>query len=319
MSSVEGAAGHCFVGSEELLDEYVEYLRRYRNLVETSVQRHRFYAGRFLKHFRKGGRICLSEISNMKNIQEYAIDYARRHGRGSSHGMFSTLRVLLRYLHMHGLVISDLSEAVPTVHRRQLSHVPRGMSAEHVAQLLGSIDRTSALGKRDYAIIQLLSAYGVRGVHVRRLRLEDVQWRDNRIVFKPTKGGKRIVQHLSPAVGNSLVAYVCHGRPVHTPYREVFLSSARRGAPSPMHLPCALSSMISRRLRAADIVLPEGVSRGSHSFRHAFATRMVCGSQPFKTVADMLGHKSINSTMIYTKIDLPTLRQTACEWPETAS
>jgi len=77
--------------------------------------------------------------------------------------------------------------------------------------------------------------------------------------------------------------------------------------------------MIMRRLKYADIELPDGVSQGSHSFRHAFATRMVCGSQPFKYVADMLGHKIINSTMIYTKIDLPRMRQAALEWPEVSS
>jgi len=74
--------------------------------------------------------------------------------------------------------------------------------------------------------------------------------------------------------------------------------------------------MVRSRLESAGIELPVGVSRGSHSFRHAFAQRMICGSQPFKHVADMLGHKSLNSTMLYTKIDLPSMRQAALEWPE---
>jgi integrase len=86
-----------------------------------------------------------------------------------------------------------------------------------------------------------------------------------------------------------------------------------------LHFTGNLSGVVHRRLKAAGIHLPAGVSRGSHSFRHAFAKRMVHGSQPFKHIADMLGHKILNSTMIYTKIDLSTLRQAAQEWPEVQS
>ena len=86
-----------------------------------------------------------------------------------------------------------------------------------------------------------------------------------------------------------------------------------------MRLPSNVSCLVHRRLKAAGIELPSGVSRGSRVFRHAFACRMVRGKQPFKHVADMLGHKILNSTMIYTKIDLPALRQAMIEWPEVCS
>ena len=83
-------------------------------------------------------------------------------------------------------------------------------------RLLRSIDRSQAIGKRDYAMLQMLSTYGVRGVQVRKLRLDDIQWAENRIVFMPAKGGKRIIQHLSATVGNSLLDYLREGRPMHT-------------------------------------------------------------------------------------------------------
>ena len=317
MRVAKAGAGRGLVEVEGLLDEYLEYLRRYRNLVDTSIGSHRHYAKCFLDHFRRGEWIWLSNVLNVESIQTYAAGYAKRHGRGSSHMMFSTLRVLLHYLHLEGYLLNDLSEAVPTVLRRQLSHVPRGISEEHIVRLLRSIDTSEAVGKRDYAMLQILSNYGVRGVHVRKLKLDDVQWAANRIVFRPAKGGKRIVQHLTSAVGNSLLDYLRHSRPRITPYREVFLRC--NGTPRPLGQPSNLSAVVRRRLKAAGIELPDGVSRGSHSFRHAFASRMVCGAQPFKHVADMLGHKILNSTMIYTKIDLPAMRQAVLEWPEVSS
>ena len=313
MSITEGAVRCGFVSMEELLADYVRYQRRHRGLSESSVARHQRYAGLFLGDFELTGRICLSELG-VEQIQAYLSGYAKSHGRGVTRLMFSTVRMLLRYLYLERHLPSDLSAAVPTIKYHQLSHVPRRISEDAIAELLCSIDRSLDIGRRDYAIVLILSTYGVRGVHVRQLLLDDILWEENRIVFKATKGGKRIIQHLTGSVGNALLDYLGQSRPKHTSCREVFLTC--RGRPKPFSKPGILSGVVSRRLRFAGIELPEGVTRGTHSFRHAFATRMVCGSQPFKHVADMLGHKCINSTMIYTKIDLPTMRQATLEWPE---
>ena len=314
MSTTKSGVGCSFVSREGLLADYVRYQRRDRGLSESSVARHQRYAGLFLKNIEQAGRICLLEALSVDRIQTYLSGYAKSHGRALNRLMFTTLRMLLRYLYLEKHLPSDLSDAVPTIKYYQLSHIPRGISEEAIAKLLSSIDRSQDIGRRDYAIVLILSTYGVRGVHVRQLRLDDILWEENKIVFKATKGGKRIIQHLTGSVGNALLDYLGQSRPKHTSFREVFLTC--RGRPKPFSKPCILSEVVSRRLRSAGIELPEGVTRGTHSFRHAFATRMVCGSQPFKHVADMLGHKCINSTMIYTKIDLPTMRQATLEWPE---
>ena len=299
---------------EGLLCEYVAHLRSHRDLAESSLARHRRYASVFLSKMAVDGRVYPARALDVERVQSFATDYAKGHGHGAVRGMLSTLRVFLHYLYIAGHSPHDLSAAVPSRQRRQLSHVPRSISDEDIEQLLQSIDRSQEMGKRDYAMLQVLNTYGVRGVQVRELRLDDIQWPENRIVFRPAKGGKRIIQHLTATVGNSLLEYLRHGRPRQTPCREVFLTCL--GTPRPLCKPSNLSAVVHRRLKAAGIDLPAGVSRGSHSFRHAFASRMVCGSQPFKHVADMLGHKSLNSTMIYTKIDLPSLRQATQEWPE---
>ena len=305
------------VAVEGLLGGYLAHLRSHRDLVESSLRRHERCASAFLSQMIPQGAHCLAETLTVEGVQSYATAYAREHGHGAVRNMLSTLRVLLRHLYIEGHLSGDLSAAVPSRQVRQLSHVPRGISDDDAERLLRSIDRSQAIGKRDYAMLQMLSTYGVRGVQVRKLRLDDIQWPENRIVFMPAKGGKRIIQHLTATVGNSLLDYLREGRPMHTAWREVFLSCT--GAPRPLTASSNLSAVVHNCLKAARIELPAGVSRGSHSFRHAFASRMVCGSQPFKHVADMLGHKSIDSTMIYTKIDLPSLRKATQEWPEVSS
>jgi integrase len=271
-----------------------------------------------MEFFGESGAICLEEALNVGSVQGYVSLYASAgHGHSANRNMFSTLRVLLRYLHQVGHLSCDLAPAVPSIQCRRLSHVPRAIGERDVERLLGSIDRSEVIGKRDYAMILLLSTYGVRGVHVRQLKLADIRWDEDQIVFHPTKGGKRIIQHLTAAVGNSLLDYLCDGRPRTTGCEEVFLTCT--GIPRPLRDPQNLSAAIRRRLKSAGIELPEGVSYGAHSFRHAFAKRMVNNSEPFKNVADMLGHKILNSTMIYTKIDLAGLRQASLEWPEVRS
>jgi integrase len=146
------------------------------------------------------------------------------------------------------------------------------------------IDRSTAEGKRDSAIICLLAVYGVRGVQIRCLRLDDIDWRNERIHFPAAKGGRPIEQHLLAEAGNLLAEYVRHARP-ESECSEVFLTLHEPFCP----LPCAsyLSGMVKRRIKQLGLVLPDGVSYGTHGFRHAFASRMV-GKVPFKDLADQL-------------------------------
>lgn len=297
----------------KLLDEYVDYQSRYRGLSKGSVRRHEFHASRFLDYIEQPLSPDFGKRVSLEGLEAYVTGYGQGHSQRSVCDMCSTLRIFLRYLYFCGWVCRDLSAAVLRAPQYRLNGIPRGISEEASTRLLDSVDRSNDLGKRDYAILQILNSYGVRGIHVRRLMLDDIAWSENRITFRPTKGGKLIVQHLTATVGNSVLEYLHQSRPNHTPCREIFLTYPKPHRP----LECAaLSSMVRSRLESAGIELPVGVSRGSHSFRHAFAQRMICGSQPFKHVADMLGHKSLNSTMLYTKIDLPSMRQAALEWPE---
>jgi len=299
----------------ELLEEYIDYQRRYRDLSKVSLWRHQFYASQFLDYIEQPLGCDLADRVTLDRIEAYVTGYAQGHNPPSIRDMCSTLRIFLRYLYHHGFVCRDFSAAVLRAPQYRLSSIPRGISEEASVRLLDSVDRSSDLGKRDYAILQILSTYGVRGSHVRRLTLDDIGWRENRITFRPTKGGKLIVQHLTATVGNSILDYLQNSRPNRTCDREIFLTYPRPARPLGRS---ALSSMVRNRLVSVGIEQPSGVSRGTHCFRHAFAQRMVCGAQPFKHVADMLGHKCLNSTMIYTKIDLPSMRQAALEWPEVS-
>lgn len=245
---------------------------------------------------------------------EDVITFLTQQGQGKSPSrcrrLQGVLRSFLRFCLQKGYFECDLAAAVPCIRSYKLSGVPRGISESDALKALECIDRTTPKGRRDFAIIQVLHTYGVRGGQVRALRLSDICWRENRIRFSPNKRGKEVIEPLTNQVGESLLDYLRDGRP-QVAYPEVFLTA--RPPFRPLRTPGVISIMVSRRLSLAGVSNP---SRGSHIFRHAFATRMLQHGQSMKTIADLLGHRNINTTFIYTKVDLQALRDATLEWPE---
>lgn len=244
-------------------------------------------------------------------ISTFLMDYVRQNRPGSIRWMQVSLRAFLRFAYHSELFDRDLSALVPVRSSRRLGTVPRSLPDEIIAQLCNGIDCGSSTGLRDAAIMGLLSIYGIRGVQIRRLRLDGIDWRNERIRFPAAKGGRAVEQHLMPEAGNLLCAYLRSGRP-DSEHPEVFLTLREPFRPLPNA--SYLSDTIKRHIERLGLELPAGVRPGSHGFRHAFASRMV-GKIPFKDLIDQLGHRDPASTLIYSKVDTNGLRQAALPWP----
>lgn len=296
-----------------LFDEYAEFSSRVRNLAVETVEEQRLYLDRAAAGLSAATPGELFSAFTPRLLMSFVIDYASAHGPGSRHWLHMTMRAFLRFCHSRGYIDVDLSGWVPSIRRPRLAPIPKAVPDDAATRLLASIDRNTAPGRRDAAIIQLLSTYGVRGFQIRHLRLSDLDWDGGHIRFPACKRGKEIIQHLTPAAGNRLSEYIRLERPAASGRDEVFLGA------SPPHHPLRrsadLSSMIARRLRQGGVELPEGVSQGAHGFRHAFASRL-CGKIPLKHISDMLGHRDLSSVMVYAKVNFDDLAQAALPWPE---
>ena len=291
-----------------LREQYCHHALTIRNLCLDTVKARLTCIDRLFDHF--GPPETAAELfANLDHttLSEFLLDYATRYGPGSRQNMYSAARGFLRFSYEEQLMPHDLAALVPTVRRRTLAALPKALPDSCISALENSIDRSCPVGRRDAAIICLLSTYGVRGVQIRQLCLEHIDWQNERIHFPAAKGGRPIEQHLTVKAGNRLADYITDGRP-QSSLPEIFLPVTTA---TPLKY---LSKIIDRRLQRAKVPVPEGVSRGTHGLRHAFAVRMT-GRVPFKDVVDMLGHRDPSSTLIYAKTDGQTLQQAALPWP----
>ncbi|MFN0301035.1 MAG: site-specific integrase, partial [Burkholderiales bacterium] len=165
-------------------------------------------------------------------------------------------------------------------------------------------------GLRDYAILLLLSTYGLRAGEIARLKLDDIDWRADRFCVLHTKTATQSLLPLLPAVGDALLAYLRRGRPV-TDAREIFIRTCApyRGFAEGS----SLYTVIRGRLDAAG-VQPVG-KRGPHAFRHARAVSLLRAGVSQKVIGDVLGHRSAASTTPYLKLATEELRNVALEIP----
>jgi site-specific recombinase XerD len=225
----------------------------------------------------------------------------------------TSLRWFFRFLRLEGLSDSRLDEVVPTVAGWRLSTIPRGLEERDLDRLLASLDDSTAYALRDRAMIVVLACLGLRAGELAGLRLEDIDWRAGTVLIRARKTGRAAVLPLPYPAGQAIVAYLRRGRPKTTD-RHVFV--VHRGRVGAAISGAFVAGVVRRALLRAGIVAP---AYGAHSLRHALATRMVCRGARLDEIADVLGHRSLDATATYAKVDLPALRDVALPWPEVRS
>ncbi len=222
--------------------------------------------------------------------------------------MTTALRSFLNYGRYLGELSLDLAATVPIVANWSMTSIPRAISPEHVRQLLASIDRRTSVGRRDYAILLLLARLGLRSGEVAFLELDDIDWNAGQVSVR-SKGGQRNTMPLPIEVGRAIVAYLRKGRPASSS-RRVFL---RAKAPIRAFLGASgVGSIVRHSLERAGI---HATTKGTHQFRHGLATEMLRRGASLGEIGELLGHRHPQTTKIYTKVDIKTLRTLALPWP----
>lgn len=295
---------------DNILHKYNEYLSNVRGLAPTSCSQYLRHARRCLTWLESHHGDKALERVNGVDILEFIRERVGRHQSSSwRNNLCSLTRVFLRFLRFEGVVSSDLDRAVPRVAQWRLSSLPRHLPWEQVRQLIESVDTSRPIGLRDKAVLLLIATLGLRSQEVRSLQLGDIDWRCAEIRLRTTKTRRERNLPLPGAVGAAIADYLLHGRP-HLPFPQVFL---RHRAPlGPLTSSHGIGDIVKRHMHRAGI---QASHHGAHLLRHSLATRMVNQMVPIKQIADLLGHTSIDTTAIYTKVNATNLAAVALPFP----
>jgi integrase/recombinase XerD len=298
---------------QPLLDSYLQWMGRYQHAADGTLQVRSHSIAQFLEWL--GPQATPEGLSRLtaQRIEAIFLRYAQSMGRSARRSLQSALRTFLRFCWHQGYIGQPLDRAVPTLRTYKLATVPRGLSDSQAQQVLRVINRNNHAGRRDYAILQLLYTYGVRGGQIRALRLEDIDWAQNQILFQASKQGKDSRLPLTAQVGKSLLDYLQKSRPPF-PSSQIFLTC--RAPYHPLEHSSSLSAIVERHIQTAGVEL---TGKGAHAFRHGFATRMLHQGHSLKAIADVLGHRHLSTTFLYTKVDFNALKHVALEWPQEVS
>ena len=217
-------------------------------------------------------------------------------------------RAFLRFLHSEQVLLTDLSQSLPSIQTRKQTRIPSVWDKDKLLKLFEAIDRGNPSGKRDYAIILLVARLGLRSIDVKRLTFSNFNWNENYLEFSQSKTSRPVRLPLLKDVGWAVIDYMQNGRPVSdSPY--LFL---RHLAPIvPFSDENHLHKIIVKHMRAAKLPISEKKKVGMHSLRHTLATSLMEQHTPIQEIADILGHQSTESTPVYLKSSLNLLRECA--------
>jgi integrase/recombinase XerD len=223
------------------------------------------------------------------------------------------LRSYFRFRRLQGDTVDTLVAAIPRVAHWRLAGVPDSLTDTEVERFLNAFDRTAATGRRDYAIARCLADLGLRASEVAYIKLDDLNWRAGTLRLSKAKAKRSSILPLPVETGRAIAEYLRFARP-KTDSRALFVRHR-----APRDEPVG-PSLVRNAVRCAYTRC--GLSQrftGTHVLRHTTASRLLKAGASLKDVADLLRHRSLNTTTIYAKVDLPRLGAVAMPWPGSLS
>ncbi len=290
-----------------LLTAYRQHRRSHNGVAESTLDRDITTAKAFLSLLRS--RRKSSNRATVFDVDAFVARLSTRMSRRTVARSCSSLRSFFRFLRVTGRLHYDLAALVISPRVRIAERPPRALPWNQVRRILQSIPLTQPPGKRDFAMLLLMAAYGLGAAEVLGLSLDDVDWESELLRVRRPKTGVTIDLPLLPPVAKSLSAYLHAERPRNAGVRRIFLSTSMPHNPITS---AAIRYRIRHYARRAGITVDV---LGAHVFRHSHASRQIDAGANVKIVSDILGHQRPSSTSVYVRVALRRLRRVALPVP----
>jgi site-specific recombinase XerD len=302
---------------------YTAYLEEVRGFARSTCTYHGRTITEFLTHLGYEKHPARLLTLTGRDVETFLCAVGPRQTRASLRHVVSHLRAFLRFLTAAGEIAAGLDAQIDTPRVYRGEQLPRALPWDTVEGLLKAIDRTTPMGRRDYAMFLLIATYGLRACEVVTLTLDDVEWRTAQLRIPQRKTRGSLWLPLTDDVGTALLDYLRHGRPAlavrrqcvpfrgePTPiFRELFL---RHRTPVGVLKPTAVTEAFQAWSKRSGLAIP---FQGVHCLRHSYAVYLLRSGISLKTIGDLLGHRTLESTCVYLRLSVEDLRDVALDLP----
>lgn len=296
-----------FINSE--LQTYCDYAADICGLAPATLISRRQWIGLFLAHLFPAGDIVFFRLGP-REVRDFFTMQCHGYQSGTAQVVASSVRSYLRFRAVrYADVVKAVMAAVPTAARWRLASLPEYLGQAELVKLMSSFEQGGPQRQRDYAIIRCLVDLGLRSCEVAALRLDDIDWKAGVVTVRLGKSHRADVLPLPAVTGQAIADYLLKARPT-TESRAVFVRHR-----APLDVPvnaCVIRSVVRQAAARSDL---SSRLHGPHQLRHSAATRMLQGGATLKEIADVLRHRSLDTTSIYAKVDWTRLSAVAQPWP----
>ncbi len=284
--------------------EFLDYMRKEQNLSEATIDTYRQRLRQFFSQIKEkpGQFLAYLTPAKLDDIQIRGVNQ-KAYARHTIFNNVNALRAFLRYAEHQGWCQPGIANSIQAPRLYKHEALPSSPSWKDVQRLLKTTEGSRPSDIRARAVILLLAVYGLRDSEICHLRLDDFDWERETFRLKRSKLGPIQQFPLVQTVGQALITYIKEVRPQHSTYREIFLTRC-----GPFHPLKSAYDIVSLHWKPLHVTIKH---YGPHSLRHACATRLINQGMPLKTIADQLGHRNLDATRIYAKVDLSRLREVA--------
>ena len=300
---------------KEVPEQFVKIFKSYQNLQSDlhftyrTVQYKSLKVRNFLIYLDSKGINNLGKLSVI-DIYDYC-SCLRDYSSLTKSGILFTLRDFLKFLYREGLIAKEVSDIFPVIVSNKFEVIPSFYTKSEINKLLACVDRQTKIGKRDYAVLILAIQLGMRAGDIKQLKLEHIRWNINQIEYIQQKTKNPVYLPLFENIKYALLDYLKNSRPnsvsanIFVRHRAPFMPFSDR---NPFY------EIINKYIAKAGIETA-GKKHGLHSMRHSLASNLLSSNTPMPVITGILGHKNSNSTNLYLRIDIESLRSVALEVP----
>lgn len=292
----------CKLNYQFILKKYLNTLEN-KSLSEDYIVRNCRELTIFFKYLWSKKVINITKVTN-EEIYDF-INTLEKYSQGTKYNIVSKIRNFFKFMHDYQYTKTDLSLSIPRMKINHNNKIPHTIwSSEEIHLILNAVDRSTDIGKRDYAILMIMVKLGIRFADIKNLKFENINWIMNTITFFQSKTNKLVTLPLLDDVGLALIDYIKNGRPnVNSKY--IFLDKNNQNFSNKFRF----YYTFQKYLKLANIDISNKKCTGAYSLRHSLATTLLQNRTSLSTISAVLGHTDIDNTAIYLKVDIPSLRE----------